>query len=220
MVSEVILEELKMRTCFLLASLAIGIIGDCQEKGTSDDAQMGKQLSSTDKPLEEVQLHTRIRQALESVRKDSVIDYASLDSLLHYFELNEKLTRKTGGFPQQDGDLSLLQNTTDYLIEKASRDYICMKFLIRLSLTVSRIVEYSEHLTESIPQMAIKNTEGFVKAYRDLEKQRGYLIESIEYIGGPKELNHLLSNLDQLKDSGLRGTVIDLRTELKGKYQK
>jgi len=173
--------------------------------------------SKKDKALERVS--DSIRIWLSSFKNDPELSKSLIEDLVKYFKENESTDH--GTFPSRDGDIELFYGVMELLRKKAENDTYALRLLIMLSCTIKRSPEFTEYLMKLTPNLAIKNTTGFVLVYKQLDKtERDIVIKNLEYLKGPYEYRLFQTKLNEIKDNSLRKTAIELKQRFEKELMK
>ncbi|MEM8567820.1 MAG: hypothetical protein AAGF85_15265 [Bacteroidota bacterium] len=111
-------------------------------------------------------------------------------------------------FPRDNDELLLLYKFTNTLVKESSNEQRAIEIILNLDKHMSRAVEYAEHMHDVIPQVALKNTLGFIQEVHKLSGQdRAAILENLEYLESLEAVEKLRSNLLEIKGSQYLATV-------------
>jgi hypothetical protein len=117
-------------------------------------------------------------------------------------------------FPRDNEEQSILLEFSETLFEKSNTNKDAIVLAMDLHSYFSSNVEFTEHLMELIPRIAIQNAYLFTKvAYELEEEKRTKLIESLELFK-PDGLNYFIHSIDSISDKSLEAIIEAIKTQI------
>lgn len=171
---------------FIIATIlsSCGDIQDAQSR-EKDNAIESKTLNGN-----------QIRIVLKNIKDDPSKEMSYLDRCLNLFEDYE---RQGNDFFSIAGDDKLFYETIEYLKKRSRANIGSMRFIIKLSFILKKNIEISEYLSQTIPELALLNTENFVRIYNEFDlPHRDLIIISLENFKGPHNYRLFKRNLDEV----------------------
>jgi hypothetical protein len=167
-------------------------------------------------PKRECKTTTKLRSLLSNVDKTETVELIVADSILNLFEENENSPDTCYGFPYVDKDNKLFYHFVNKLIALSYHDYRYILRYVELANIINKNVEWSEALTEDLHKIALKNTHGFVLAYKDLETdKREFVLYSLAFLYELDSIKAFNEKLDKLNDPSLQEAIDEIKREIK-----
>ena len=128
---------------------------------------------------------------------------SSLKALIKYFKINEGNKNDKYYLPN-NYDFKLLWKFEDSLFEKCKRNYILIKYYLQLDNVHWRNVEFSEGLRYSFYNVALDAPKNILLSLKILnEKQREHLLRNLDMLKEVDKVDTFIKKIQEIKDKSL-----------------
>lgn len=160
-----------------------------------------------------------IDELSRAIKNDMAV--VNSQALINALKENAKNVKSRCYFPRNTSELNLLYRFTDRMMIASKDSTQPIKIIISLDQYLSDVTEYAEHLHSVIAQVALNNTEGFVRELSALDKKdRLIILENLEYSPNMKAIETLRKNLRNISSKELELTVAEAQAAINAIFEK